>query len=51
MVAIFQTSVPPLSITERQRAEQAEALLEQERSRSQSLLDRLREMGIDPDTL
>lgn len=33
------------------RAEQAEMLLEQERSRSQALELRLREMGIDPDRL
>ncbi|NJR26600.1 MAG: Uma2 family endonuclease, partial [Richelia sp. CSU_2_1] len=33
------------------RAEQAETLLEQERSRSQALEARLREMGIDPDRL
>ena len=36
---------------ERQRAEQAEALLEQERLRSQALAARLREIGIDPDQL
>ncbi len=36
---------------ERQRAQSAEALLEQERSRSQSLLARLREMGIEPEQL
>ena len=33
------------------RAQQAEALLEQERSRSQALELRLREMGIDPNQL
>ena len=33
------------------RAEQAEMLLEQERSRSQALESRLREMGIDPNQL
>jgi Uma2 family endonuclease len=33
------------------RAQQAETLLEQERSRSQALEARLREMGIDPDRL
>jgi len=33
------------------RAEQAEMLLEQERSRSQALEARLREMGIDPNQL
>ena len=36
---------------ERQRAEQAEAMLEQERLRSQALLARIREMGIDPNQL
>ncbi|MFB2923538.1 Uma2 family endonuclease [Aerosakkonema funiforme] len=36
---------------ERQRAEEAETLLEQERARSQTLLARLREMGIDPEAL
>lgn len=36
---------------ERQRAEQAETLLEEERMRSQSLLSRLRDMGIDPQQL
>jgi hypothetical protein len=33
------------------RAQQAESLLEQERSRSQALELRLREMGIDPNQL
>ncbi|MEG4627461.1 hypothetical protein Q5691_24655 [Microcoleus sp. w1-18aA5] len=33
------------------RAQQAETLLEQERSRSQALESRLREMGIDPNEL
>lgn len=33
----------------RQRAEQAEALLGQERVRSQVLLARLQELGIDPE--
>jgi len=33
------------------RAEQAETMLEQERSRSQALESRLREMGIDPNEL
>jgi len=33
------------------RAEQAETLLEQERSRSQALESRLGEMGIDPNQL
>jgi hypothetical protein len=33
------------------RAEQAEALLERERSRSQALEAQLREMGIDPNLL
>jgi hypothetical protein len=33
------------------RAQQAEGLLEQERSRSQALEARLREMGIDPNQL
>jgi hypothetical protein len=36
---------------ERQRAEQAEALLAEEREKSQSLLAKLREMGIDPEQL
>jgi Putative restriction endonuclease len=34
-----------------ERAQQAEALLEQERQRSQALLAQLREMGIDPNQL
>lgn len=36
---------------ESQRAEEAQALLAQERERSQSLLAKLREMGIDPEQL
>lgn len=36
---------------ERQRAQQAETLLEQERLRSLALAARLRAMGIDPDQL
>lgn len=36
---------------ERQRAEQAESLLEQERLRSQQLAERLRVLGFDPDEM
>ncbi|OKH30792.1 hypothetical protein NIES2119_30345 [[Phormidium ambiguum] IAM M-71] len=36
---------------ERQRAEEAQALLAQERERSQSLFAKLREMGIDPEQI
>jgi Uma2 family endonuclease len=36
---------------ERQRAQQAEAALDEERRQRQSLLERLRELGIDPEQL
>jgi Uma2 family endonuclease len=39
------------AIEQQQRAESAETLLEQERARSQALLARLQELGINPDLL
>lgn len=40
-----------LAVEQQQRAESAETLLEQERARSQALLARLQELGINPDLL